>query len=66
MPVPERESCEDRQIARAMAHAMAEAVERGDVDAFERLVTPDEALNIDWRLAFRLIGKLGTVTPIFS
>jgi hypothetical protein len=53
---------EERQNARAFA----EAAERGDVEEFERLAYPDDALNIDWEMAFREIAKLGSVKPEIS
>jgi hypothetical protein len=56
----------EQRERRRNARAFAAAAERGDVEQFFCLPYPDDALDIDWKMAFRGVAKLGRVTPEIS
>jgi len=52
----------EQRERRRNAVAFAEAAKHGDVERFARFAYPDDALNIDYALAFRRISKLNSVS----
>jgi hypothetical protein len=53
---------EQQRRYRRNAIALADAARRGDAETFFRLAYPDDALEIDWPMAMRRIGRLGPVS----